>query len=344
MLVLETARGGLKLYGPGFRGCHVGIVTNLYEDHLGFNGIHTMEQMAEVKSAIPRAVRRGGTLVLSGDDPRVRDMARKSAAQPVYFVMEEDYRRFDRVFFLRDGSVWRKTDDREEPVIPMEEIPIASMGLQPYNVANAMAVLAGAEGMRRFLPLKGEDIRRGLKEFGTDPADNPGRFHMLTLQGERFLIFYGKNPASCRLEVDLIKKIKEQDGFERVVGVIAAPGNRLPAYYDGISRSVASVCDLIFLRPPQDKYLRGRSAEEISRLLSRCMPREKVVESCGGSIPELIGEGRRRLGGRILYVLFTALYESGRDLGELLAQAEVHHRLVRNDAARKRASKEPVGP
>lgn len=327
VLVLETARGGLKLYGPGFRECHVGIVTNLYDDHLGFNGIHTMEEMAEVKSAIPRAVRGDGTLVLNGDDPMVRNMAGKSGARPVYFAVESDYRRFDRVFFVRDGSVWKKAGAIEEPVITIAEVPIASKGLQPYNVANVMAALAAVEGMMRFLPVHSAAVDAALREFGTDPADNPGRFHMLTLQGERVLIFYAKNPASFRLEVDIVNKVKEREGFDRVVGAIAAPGNRLPAYYHDISRTVAPVCDLVFVRPPQDKYLRGRSPQEIVRLLSSSIPQEKVIEDRDCTVSEMIALSRRRLAGRTLFVLFTALFDPGADVGQLLAQAEAHHPL-----------------
>jgi hypothetical protein len=148
---------------------------------------------------------------------------------------------------------------------------------------------------------------------------------MLTLQGERVLIFYGKNPESFRLEVDVVRKLKQRDGFERVVGTISGPGNRLPAFYHDISRIVAPICDLVLVRPPKEKYLRGRDPEEIIRLLSSCIPEEKIIEARDCTVSELIALGRRRLGGRILFVLFTALFESGTDLEELLARAEAHH-------------------
>jgi len=328
VLVLETARGGLKNYGPGFKQCHLGVVTNLFEDHLGFNGIHTMEQMAEVKSAVPRAVRKDGALVLNGDDPLVRAMAGKSAAEPVYFVMGEDHDRFDRAFFVRDGSIWTKTGAEQRPVISIAEIPIASRGLQAYNVANAMAALAAAEGMKRFLAVPGGAAETAVRGFGTDPGDNPGRSHLITLEGERFLIFYAKNPESFRLEVDVVNKVKQRDGFEHVVGAIAAPGNRVSAYYRDISRVVAPVCDLVLVRAPQEKYLRGRSPQEIVRLLSSSIPEEKVLEDPTCTVSDLIALSRRRLGGRTLFVLFTALFDPGPDLDRLLAQAEAYHPLA----------------
>ena len=57
--VLEVARGGLLRAGLGFDHCDIGIVTNVSGDHLGLKGIHTVEQLARVKSVIPRVGAQG---------------------------------------------------------------------------------------------------------------------------------------------------------------------------------------------------------------------------------------------------------------------------------------------
>ena len=56
--VLETARGGILRGGLGFDECDVGVVLNVSSDHLGLRGIHTVDQMAEVKSVVPAVVSR----------------------------------------------------------------------------------------------------------------------------------------------------------------------------------------------------------------------------------------------------------------------------------------------
>ncbi|MGI5921513.1 MAG: cyanophycin synthetase, partial [Syntrophomonadaceae bacterium] len=48
--VLETARGGIIKRGLGYDLADVGIVTNVSEDHLGLNGINSVEDMAFVKA------------------------------------------------------------------------------------------------------------------------------------------------------------------------------------------------------------------------------------------------------------------------------------------------------
>jgi len=47
--VLETARGGMLCEGLVFDYCDVGIVTNVSADHLGLDGINTLEDLVRVK-------------------------------------------------------------------------------------------------------------------------------------------------------------------------------------------------------------------------------------------------------------------------------------------------------
>jgi len=76
--VLETARGGILLRGIGVQHNDVAVVTNVSADHLDLHGIHTLDQLAEVKATITRITRPGGWDVLNADDPRVLSMRRGS--------------------------------------------------------------------------------------------------------------------------------------------------------------------------------------------------------------------------------------------------------------------------
>ncbi|HEU4524172.1 MAG TPA: cyanophycin synthetase, partial [Gemmatimonadales bacterium] len=90
--VLETARGGILRSGLGFDECDVGIVLNVAGDHLGLHGIHTLEQLADVKAVVPSVVKRRGTAVLNADDPRVAAMAERTRGDVVYFTTVPDRR------------------------------------------------------------------------------------------------------------------------------------------------------------------------------------------------------------------------------------------------------------
>ena len=66
--VLETARGGILRSGLGFDTCDVGIVLNVTGDHLGIDGIETIEDMAALKSVVAEATLPHGYAVLNADD------------------------------------------------------------------------------------------------------------------------------------------------------------------------------------------------------------------------------------------------------------------------------------
>ena len=74
LAVTETARGGILLKGIGVTHNDVSVVTNVTADHLGVQGIDTVDQLAEVKGVVPRITRRGWA-VLNADDPRAFAMA-----------------------------------------------------------------------------------------------------------------------------------------------------------------------------------------------------------------------------------------------------------------------------
>ena len=79
LAVTETARGGILLKGIGLTRNDVSVVTNVTADHLGLQGIDTVDQLAEVKAVVPQITRKSGWAVLNADDPRVvRDAAGSS--------------------------------------------------------------------------------------------------------------------------------------------------------------------------------------------------------------------------------------------------------------------------
>ena len=90
LAVTETARGGILLKGIGLTRNDVSVVTNVSADHLGLQGIDTLDQLAEVKGVVPHITRKDGWAVLNGDDPRVFAMRATIKAQPWVFSRDPD--------------------------------------------------------------------------------------------------------------------------------------------------------------------------------------------------------------------------------------------------------------
>jgi cyanophycin synthetase len=331
LLVVETARGGIVRYGLGFKRCQVGVVTNVYEDHLGFDGINSLEEMAEVKSTIPQHTDIRGSIVLNGDDAFVRDMACRSRAAPIYFVLRNDYKKFDRVFYLKDSCIFKKNKNEDEScVMDIKDIPITFGGKLNFNIANVMAALAAVEGIQRFVPIKIKSIKKTLKEFGNSPFDNMNRFCMVTFKGESVVLSYSKNPESYRNDIEVIKRIMINGNFENSVGVLTGPGNRKEKYYKEISEIVAPVCDYFFIRPPKQQYLRCRNGEEIVKLFSESIPGDKILSEKQSSLSEVISLSKEKLEGRTLFIVFYAALEADIDYLDVINDSIYHSQMQFN--------------
>jgi len=88
--VLETARGGIIRSGLGFDHCDIGVVMNVAADHLGLKDVNTLEDLARVKSVVPRSVAKKGFAVLNAEDPLVYKMKELVDGQVVCFSMDEN--------------------------------------------------------------------------------------------------------------------------------------------------------------------------------------------------------------------------------------------------------------
>ena len=185
--MLETARGGILLRGIGYAANDVAVVTNVSADHLGLQGIDTLDELAEVKAAIVRITRRGGWAVLNADDPRVWAMRRETRAGWYAFSLEPDSPRVrealargGRAAVLREGVVTLlREGGRAQEDAPVAELPVTFGGLSTYNVANALAAAAACDA----LGFTANRIAAGLRSFTLDTGANPGRLNLYERRG-----------------------------------------------------------------------------------------------------------------------------------------------------------------
>ncbi len=120
--VLETARGGIVLRGVGYESNDASVLTNVSSDHLDLQGIHTLPELAEVKSVIARITKPDGWVVLNGDDPLVAAVRRRVRGQVALFSTVPDgtalVRRHaaggGRGYVLRDGLDLYELEGRNE--------------------------------------------------------------------------------------------------------------------------------------------------------------------------------------------------------------------------------------
>lgn len=258
--VLETARGGIIRGGLAFDQCDIGIVTNITEDHLGQDGIETLSDLAYIKSLIVETVKPGGFALLNADDPYVNELAARVRAERVYFSVEPSniiVRRHlgagGRAFFVKDGIVFAASGGIARAILPVDEIPVTLGGIALHNLQNA--VIAAAACYCAKIPIN--YIRRGLSSF----AQNPGRLNLLSLKDFRVCIDYGHNPAGYQALINTMRRL----GPKRLVGVIAAPGDRRDDVTINVGRIAGKGFDQLYVK--EDYDLRGRKPGETAELL-----------------------------------------------------------------------------
>ena len=265
--VLETARGGILRAGLGFDEADVGIVLNVTADHLGLRGIHTLEQLADVKSVIPAVVKREGHAILNADDPLVYAMRDKTPGDLVLFSTksEGESREFE-LHLSRNGIGARIEKDTfvirrgklRIPIAGVRDVPLMVGGAAKFQRENILAAILAAyvQGMRY------DDIRAGLLSFFPSPSLTPGRLNLVRVGAGRVLVDYAHNPAAI---AGLLEFVAGLDANRRI-GIITAPGDRRDEDLLTVGRLSARL-DHVIVR--DDKYRRGRPPGEISRLLAQ---------------------------------------------------------------------------
>ncbi|MFI5937143.1 cyanophycin synthetase [Actinoplanes sp. NPDC051494] len=271
--VLETARGGLLRRGLGYDWTDVGVITNITVDHLGQDGLSSIEDIAHVKALVAERVKDGGTLVLNADDPWVRSLpdrprVRADRKRVIWFgadpgqpVVAAHLARGGTAYVQDDGWLVQATGARRTPLLRVTDLPGAYGGAAPYVTANALAALAAA----RVMGTPADVATTRLTEF--EPrVHNPGRGTALRLGEVTLFVDYAHNPAALAA---VLRTLHRLYGPDRCVALVTLPGDRrddllaacAQVLADGVTRAVLH----------DDEDLRGREPGEVSALVEREM-------------------------------------------------------------------------
>jgi cyanophycin synthetase len=271
--VLETARGGLLRRGLGYDWSDVGVITNITADHLGQDGLATIDDLAHVKALVAERVRDGGTLVLNADDPWVRSLAERPRVRAdrkrlIWFgldprqpVIVEHLARGATAYLLADGWLVQATGARRTPLLRVAELPGAYGGAAPHAAANALAAAAAA----RALGAGQDAVVRRLASFDP-PVDNPGRATLLRLGDVAVFVDYAHNPAALAATLRTLHRLW---GPDRCVAAVTLPGDRRDDLLAACAQVVADAVTRAVLY--DDEEPRGREPAEVSTLVEREM-------------------------------------------------------------------------
>ena len=269
LAVTETARGGILLRGLGLVHNDVSVVTNVSADHLGMQGIDTVDQLAEVKAVITKVTRPSGWVVLNGDDPRTFAMRLGVRAQVCIFSRDSSSPALraavdagGRAVTLIDGAI-TVLSARGEPevVLPVVDVPMTLSGLSTVNVENALAAVGAGLGVG----LSREAVAEGLRSFRPGIEDNPGRMNVFLLDGVMVVVDLAHNEAGVVALLAVLRGLCAPAASVRLV--MGTPGDRSDDLIRGVGEIAARGADQVVIGH-KEKYLRGRPPDELTGLLA----------------------------------------------------------------------------
>jgi len=262
--VLETARGGILRAGLGFSRCDIGIITNIQEDHLGLSDIHTLDDLARVKATVVRSIKKDGWAILNAEDDQCLKIANELSCNVAYFSMDENNPK--AVQFAKEGKIVAVYENgfitikKGEWKIRVERathVPLTLGGKAKFMIANVLAATLAAY-LQGF---KTEDISLSLQTFIPSAAQTPGRMNIFEFKKFKVLIDFAHNPAGYKGVEEYLSSVEAT----KKIGIIAGVGDRRDEDIKECATIAARMFDHIIIR--QEKYLRGRTEEEIIGLI-----------------------------------------------------------------------------
>lgn len=294
--VLETARGGIIRSGLGFDHADIGVVLNVAADHLGLKDVNTLEDLARVKSVVPRAVSKRGFAVLNAEDDLVYKMKELVDGKVVCFSMDENNpnikRRAERgrvSCVFENGYVTILKGKWKVRIEKAVNIPLTYGGRAEFMIQNVLAATLAC-----FVHgVSIEDIRVGLTTFNAGTAQTPGRLNFVEVGHATVLMDYAHNPAGFS---GLAKFVSRLPNKYRTA-VMTVPGDRRDEDIREMGEIAGNTFDRIVIR--QGHYLRGRDAKEISDLIQEGIarsgkdPQVRIIADSREAIQHAIKNGRK---------------------------------------------------
>lgn len=262
--VLETARGGILRAGLGFGRCDIAIITNIQEDHLGLSDIHTLDDLARVKSVVVRSVKKDGWAILNAEDEQCMKISNELSCNIAYFSMDEDNPKVKQlskegkiVAVYEDGFITIKKGEWKIRIEKATHVPLTLGGKARFMIANVLAASLASY----LYGFKTEDISLSLQTFIPSAAQTPGRMNIFEFKKFKVLIDFAHNPAGYKGVEDYLSSVEAT----KKIGIIAGVGDRRDEDIRDCATIAARMFDHIIIR--QEKHLRGRTEEEIIGLI-----------------------------------------------------------------------------
>lgn len=278
--VLECARGGILRSGLAFDECDMSIITNISNDHLGLNDIHSIEDLRDVKGVVAHATAKDGYAILNADDDLVYQLTENLTCNIALFSIQEKNPRVLKhcqngglAAYIENGFVVLSKNKEKHYLGNIKDFPITLQGSAICMVKNILPAILASVASNFDL----NEIQSTLNDFQPSIEDNPGRMNLIDLDFCQIIVDYAHNESAF----EDLKQCIEQNSLKKKIGIIAAVGDRRENDSRQLGYHAAQMFDEIIIRHNASK--RGRSNQELTNLIlegikeSKLKPIVKVI-------------------------------------------------------------------
>ncbi|MFL9833009.1 cyanophycin synthetase [Chryseobacterium terrae] len=262
--VLETARGGILRSGLGFGQCDIGVLTNIKEDHLGMNDIHSLKDLTRVKRVVLDSVKKSGWSVLNAEDEFSMRIINDLPSNVAIFSLDENneyIKKFAKegrtTCVYEEGYVTIKKGDWKIRIGKVKDFPITMEGKAKFMIDNVLAASLACY----LYGFEIEDISNSLRTFIPSAQLTPGRLNVFNFKNFKVLIDFAHNPAGYEAIEDYLKNVEST----KKIGIISGVGDRRDEDIRLCGKIAGRMFDHIIIR--NEKHLRGRTEDEINGLI-----------------------------------------------------------------------------
>ncbi|AYE34717.1 cyanophycin synthetase [Clostridium septicum] len=270
--VLETARGGIIKRGLAYDLADVAIVTNITEDHLGNDGIDTMDDLCFTKSLVAEAVKKDGYVVLNAEDKWTQKIIDRVKANKIYFskekdnsLIQENIKKSGIAVYVENNDIKVNNNGKIYKICSLNEVPITLNGTLLFNVENVLAACGALVGLGIDYCM----IKNGLSTYTLNSKNNEGRFNYYNINGINIILDYGHNVEGYKAVLSSIKGMTKG----KIYGVIGIPGDRNNDMAEEIGKISSDLLDKIIIK--EDIDTRGRKVGEIADLILKGIRKNK---------------------------------------------------------------------
>lgn len=268
--VLETARGGVIKRGIYVDRCDVAALLNVDREQIEIDGIESLKDMAQLKRKVLDTAR--GAVVLNAEDAYCLQISRQFPVErSILFSLDSFIPAVQNhvatggivvtlVYLDGQETIVIRGPRVEIPVLPVDSIPATYGGVVRFNVANALASVALAYGMKVSV----ETIAAGLSTFNSSLEHSPSRFNFVDGFPLRVLFDHACNPPALAAAIEAIDRLPCAG---RRICAFTSPGNRPDRQIEDCGKTLAGHFDY-YICFEIIEFRRGRAEGGISRRLA----------------------------------------------------------------------------